>query len=505
MEPSQTLEDLIATRLLAEAESLVKPQNAPEPEKGTQQLAPRKKAALRTPDFIKIEKNLISLGFFTPSSKRIKDEKSKTITFTKVIEGKRIEAKATIVPAAIYGLPVTADQDKYLALQKIINDQRQETGEVNNPITFTSAELLKILEQADAGKNYHDVSEWLDLMTNTGIISEGVVYLAGKKVWAKDRFRVFDRAVSFGRELEPGKVAEKNYVWLSQWQLENINNNYLLPVDFDAYKQLKNHISKALVPLLQIWLFASREEGYFEKRYDEICQLLRIRQYHYLSEIKRNFAPSLDELVEHEYLESWQIEKTADKKSYKVIFRHGEKFHQDRRKRMGQKGQLDAGEELKRPVAAPQESLEQQEDAPEPPREAQNLSVITAEDEQLMQRLIIDFGIAASKAFELVSLKREAAKIQIGAWQYRNANPQNRAGWMIEAIEQNYSAPPAYLEEIQKRKEREKLEAAQAATRACTICDNSGHRRVKNDRYPNGAMKKCTHDPAIENKITSDQ
>ncbi len=232
---------------------------------------------------------------------------------------------------------------------------------------------------------------------------------------------------------------------------------------------------------------------------------MRIRQYHYLSEIKRNFAPSLDELVEHEYLESWQIEKTSDKKSYKVIFWHGEKFHQDRRKRIGQKGQLDAGEQPKQATAAQQEPPEQRDEVVEPPREAQNLSVITAEDEQLMQRLIVDFGISASKSFELVSLKREAVKVQIAAWPYRNANPQNRAGWMIEAIEQNYSAPPAYLEEIQKRREREKLEAAQAATRACTLCDGTGHRRIKNDRYPNGAMKKCTHDPAIENQITNDQ
>lgn len=495
METSDHFQDLIARRLLTEAEGTVK-----QPAIGTteRQLAPRKKAALRTPDFIKIEKNLISLGFFTPSSKRIKDEKSKTITFTKIIDGKRIEAKATIVPAAIYGLPVTADQDKYLALQKIINDVRQETGEVTNPISFTTAELLKLLEQADAGKNYQDISEWLDLMSNTGIISEGVVYLAGKKVWAKDRFRVFDRAVSFGRELEPGKVAEKNYVWLSDWQLENINNNYLLPVDFDAYKQLKNHITKALVPLLQIWLFASREEGYFEKRYDEICQLLRIRQYHFLSEIKRNFASSLDELVEHGYLESWEIQKTSDKKDYKVVLRHGEKFHQDRKKRLGQKAQTSTEGPQQRQLLPlePEQGIE-------PPIDAQNLSVITQEDEHLIGRLIVEFGITTGKAFELVSLNREAVKLQLETWPYRNASPQNKAGWMVEAIEKNYGAPLDFLQDKQKEKERENLEATQAVTRACTICDSTGFRRVKSDKYPSGAMKKCTHDPAIESKIES--
>ena len=162
-----------------------------------------------------------------------------------------------------------------------------------NPIGFSSSELLHLLNQADAGKNYQDVSEWLDLMTATTIISEGAVYLAGKKVHAKDRFHIFDRAVSVGKEIEPGVIADKNYVWLSDWQLENINNNYLLPTDFAAYTRLKNHIAKALVPLLQVWLFATRGQGRFEKRYGEICQILAIREYRHLSEIKRNFSPSL--------------------------------------------------------------------------------------------------------------------------------------------------------------------------------------------------------------------
>lgn len=342
MEPSaEKFQELIARRLIIQAEGDMK-QRSPNTEKQiTEKLATGENQALAAPDpdFIKIEKNLTSLGFFTPSSKRIKNEKAKTITFVRTIDGNRVEAKVTIVPAALYGLPVTADQDKYLALQKIITDLQQHEGKVSNPIGFSSTELLQLLNQGDAGKNYQEVTEWLDIMTSTTIHSEGAVYLAGKKVFAKDRFHIFDRAVSVGKEMEHGVIADKNYVWLSEWQLENINNNYLLPIDFEAYKQLQNHIAKALVPLLQIWLYASREEGSFEKRYDELCQLLAIRQYRYLSEIKRNFVPSLDELKGHGYIADWKVEKTTDKKGYKIIFYHGEKFHRDRDRRLGQRGQ----------------------------------------------------------------------------------------------------------------------------------------------------------------------
>jgi hypothetical protein len=276
---------------------------------------------------VKIEKNLASLGFFTPSSKRIKSAKKKTITFVRIDGGKRAETRASILPSAEYGLPITADQDKYLALQKIITDIRQRSGEVKNPVGFTSAELLRILgRRVTAGKNYDDISEWMKRMTLTGISSEGTVYFAGKRVWASDTFHVFERAVTFGSEMPNGETAEKNYVWLSEWQLENINNNYLLLVDLDAYKQLKNHIAKSLVPLLEIWLFATREAGRFEKSYDELCQILNISRYQHLSKIQEKLSPSLNELKTCGYLADWSIHRTPETKAYVVVFEHGERF-----------------------------------------------------------------------------------------------------------------------------------------------------------------------------------
>jgi hypothetical protein len=181
------------------------------------------------------------------------------------------------------------------------------------------------------------VSEWLDVMRSTTIISNGVVYVAGQKRFAKDRFGVFDRAVSVGNEMEDGSIADANYIWLSQWQLENINNNYVIPIDLETYRELKNHITKALVPALQTWLFATQKSGSFEKRYSELCEYLGVREYTAPSAITRQLKPSLDELIHYEYLSKWHIEKTSDQKNYKIVFFHGAKFHRDRRKRLEQK------------------------------------------------------------------------------------------------------------------------------------------------------------------------
>lgn len=89
-------------------------------------------------------------------------------------------------------------------------------------------------------------------MISTTISSEGAVWLAGKKVWATDTFHVFKRVVAYGEELDDDMIADCHYVWLSDWQLENINEFWLLSLDYDLHKQLRKPIAKSLLPLLGV-------------------------------------------------------------------------------------------------------------------------------------------------------------------------------------------------------------------------------------------------------------
>jgi Replication initiator protein A len=289
-------------------------------------------------EFVKIEKNLNTLGFFTPAKHRGAKSREKVVFFRRELNGKTIEAQATILPSAKYGLPTTADLDKYLAFHKLLENMRNRLGEISNPVGFTSTQLLTVLGIKDAGNNYQDIHEWLQRMTLTGINSKGVVYMARRKTWVSDTFHVFDRVVTMGSSLPDGTIAEKNYVWLSDWQLENINSNYLLPIDLETYRKLRNQIAKILVPLLQVWLYASRAEGRFEKRYPELCEILDIVCHKHLSLIRRQLEPSLMELAEHGYLAAWAIQPTADGREFKLVATHGEKFYRDQKIRSGAPG-----------------------------------------------------------------------------------------------------------------------------------------------------------------------
>src|SRR5438270_6750972 len=119
-------------------------------------------------------------------------------------------------------------------------------------------------------------------------LSTGMIWLAGRKRYSTDAFSIFDRVVGVGEELENGEKAGKIHVYLSSWLLENFENNYVLPIDYEIYREMKLPIAKALVPLLHVWFYASRycKRVTVEKRYRELCELLGTRYYAHQSRIE---------------------------------------------------------------------------------------------------------------------------------------------------------------------------------------------------------------------------
>ncbi len=443
--------------------------------------------ALEPADFIKVEKNLTSLGFFTPTSNKVRKAKAKKVSFTRVTDGRRERVSVTIAPTVLDEAPIlpsTAHQDKYLAFQKIILDRRVDGEQITNPVAFTSAELVRELGREKDGRLYKEISEWLDIMTATTIFSEGAVYFAGRKTYGRDRFHVFDRSVSFGHEMPDGSVADKNYVWLSEWQLENLNNNHLLPIDFESYKRLKNHIAKSLVPILQIWLYASKDEGAFEKRYDELCQYLNIKQYQHLSKIKEKLSPGLDELVACGYLASWKVDTTSDDKGYKVTLRHGKKFYRDSLKRLEQRA---TATDRARGKTSEQLLLHEANDRkPSPSRRSQTATANAAtEGHEALIRDLMEHGMHRKTASQLVNASPDEVRRQLDYLPYRTVK-KNKGGLLRDAILGNWSPPDEYGEAQKRSREqsdnherlkRKRDEEAKSAARQKT------EEKLKRDYY----------------------
>ena len=389
---------------------------------------------------IRIEKNLSTLGYFTPSKSRGKGPLTqKKIQVKREVNGKLVVAEAAIVPSVEYGLPSTADQDKYLAFQKIVNDMRNERGVVSNPVSFSSSDILRILGQQQSGANYEDVRIWLERMVATTIRSKGTIYLAKRRVWAQDTFHVFDRVKTMGSELENGRLAEQNYVWMSSWQLENINENYVLPIDFDTYRKLKNNISKALVPLLQQWLYASRHDGRFEKRYDDLCSLLDLKKQKYRSDVLKQLEPSLSELQQFGYLSNWSIDETNDGREWKIVGVHGAKFFEDQ-KRLHSARAVSAEEDESPALLAA--------------LEARGISGPAAR--QLVRSLPLDQPVLD--------------QLEYCDWLIRTGRFRNPAGFYVKMLRDNIPVPLSFETSTRRRlREQQELEASEREFRRLRV------------------------------------
>lgn len=408
-------------------------------------------------DFTKVDNNLTSVGFFTASSKRSRQESEKNITIT----DQGVERRITILAGGKLGQPITQDQDYWLALMKLVNEHVLRTGPLQNPFLFTTGELTRILGQTHCGKNYKAFLEWADVMTFTGV--RGGVYDAAKRRWLINRTHVMERFITVGKELPDGTIADKNYVWFSEWQLDNINSGKLIPIELATYTQLNTNIARTLVPHLQEWLFASQRDGYFEKQYEDLCRLLGIRTYDYRSKIEEKLSPSLNELVTHGYIAKWTIEPTADGTGYKLVIWHGDKYHADRQSRLKGKLLMEHCGDENRTVRRPRQQrlqLTAPEEAPaQPDATAPDLQTLIAE---LSLR-----GVGEADARQILAALPPGQpvldQLEWGDYQIsrKRGQVENPPGFYISLLQRNVPVPVSFLSS-RKAKERQAAERARA-------------------------------------------
>lgn len=296
-----------------------------------------------TIEYIRVEKQAISMGVFSALSKK----KAKTTPLEKKVvklsfydqhSGRRMDGSVTIMAGREETLPTTADLDKYMALMEIAERQRQSDpdGILRNPVRFDSSELLRRVGiDPTATANRDEIWRFLVRLNGVTIRSSIGIYHHKRKSWVDVVGGIIQHAVRQGQELEDGTIAEQNSVSFTDWQLENFNSHHRLPINRRTYFLLRRDIAKALYPHLQIWLYASEGSGYFVKDYEDLANLLSITPQPKLAHIRGQLKHSLDELVAIGMLARWEIAEAKkrtgkNKPSYNVYFYPGDGYKLDR-------------------------------------------------------------------------------------------------------------------------------------------------------------------------------
>ena len=394
-------------------------------------------------DLIRFERNLLRIGFFAAQEERKgKPPYIRRIEASFTRDGHRMIA--AIEFEGTRGLPSTADRDKYMAFMKLADEQRERHGPITNPIRFTGYRLLQELGLTDSGENYEDINSWGERMTSTTITSRQVVFLAQSKRYANKTIHVFDSFQRVGKETGSGRSEEYEVV-LSDWLLDNLNSDYAIPENFTAYKQLKRPTAKGIFAPLH-WWFSSNGCRVFEKDYKELCVLLGIQAYTYISEIKRTMGKALDELKALRYISRWDIQPMAAKEGYKIILWPGD----DLIKSLNQFNKKLPGD------ARAERSLESFAEATGESKEAKPNAELTM-DAQLALSELVALGITPAKAQSLLK-KYDPGRIQdtaeyVGSLVQSATGKkiQNPAGLLIYHLESEIPVPAPFVTSRQRK------------------------------------------------------
>jgi len=302
-----------------------------------------------------------------------------------------------------------------------------------------------------------------------------------------------------GEKLPTGEKADSVYIVLHDIYREILNNAIDRPLDYD-YMQGLTPAAQRFYEILSYQMYAALKNRTNAKiLYSEFCMYAPQTRYNDWDHIKKQMYKLHRPHLAAQYIEHIQFEKLTGEggqPDWLMIYVPGVRA----------KGQHVAFQRKPVPrIKHSERSINQLSFLPGEKPELFPEPVLTfaPEEEQLVSKLV-QFGVAEIKARSLVKTHREATKAQIAAFPYRGAKqPKNAAGWLVAAIEGNYTLPALYLEEQEKKQQALRAGEQRSGIEGCSLCDENGWRRVRSEQYPNGAMKRCSHNHDIEAKYSN--
>jgi hypothetical protein len=286
------------------------------------------------PDYVPAEAFLETIGYFTPSSKRIRRQwvKEKTLGERTTGDGTTKTLKTRVSANHDLGLPITSDQDYYRAFLKLCDELVGKDGRFQLPLAVPTRRLILTAGKTEGPKERREVRDWFRRMTLTGI--EGGLYRAKQKTY-DDGFigTVFSQVFLTGQTMRDGRAADTNYVWLSPWWLSNYYYGHRRLFDNALYKRLRKPIAKALLNLLETGWYATGGKPY-TKNYSDLCTEFLLTQYHQVSRLREQLEPAHKELAREGILTlpvRYQPKAAGD--GYKLTWTPGPRWRGDQETR----------------------------------------------------------------------------------------------------------------------------------------------------------------------------
>lgn len=350
----------------------------------------------------------------------------KTLTFNDTIidkgANKPVTRKLTITASDQYGLPRALDEEVILGLIQLSNRQ----GFKDKKVYFSSYELIKLLGWNDSSKSYKRIEEALNRWISITLFYDKAWWSKSEQCWVNEKFHILESVTIFDKErraknkkLKPeDENAGRSYFVWNEKVFESFQAGNLKEIDLDVYKGLKSAISKRMYRFL--------DKRFYHRAFLEYdlatfaYEHTGVSRSSPLSEVKRLLTKPILELEEIGFIKSLPKEERYTKVAkgiYKISFERGQ---------------------------------------------AEAKSLMSEEESKILEELK-SRGVTPSKASKLVrsySASRVLEKIAIHDWMLSTRDKRcssNPAGFLVNAIENDYQQPKGFLKSREEAKSELKV------------------------------------------------
>jgi hypothetical protein len=367
---------------------------------------------LQVPSFGKDEMNLAEFPF---ALLRRQGDKRTSFSYEGYVTGpdqKRHKQKWTVHGLSGMGLPNEYDERVMIALMAVSATE----GFKSRKVPFSVYRLLRIMGLTDSTRDYDNIERSLDRLVGVTIFAEGSFWDNGAKAFMKQKsaFHIIERVwLAYKEEDETIKEAEgvhAYFVWSEDlWQ--SIQDGYIKNLNLSFYYALETPLARRLYRFLDKRLYQKQT---FEIDVFELAGRLGMATYKYPSQILEKLQPGVDELIRERFLARAGSKKVG-KYTRLWVEKHG---------------------------------------APD----THSLSVlpadaVEAEDFPAIVLDMMEFGVSQPIAEDLAK-RFDDAYIQTKLAYLRRQLRRNRrsirnpSGWLRKAIEEDFTPPDSYTEQL---------------------------------------------------------
>ncbi|MCB9030066.1 MAG: replication initiator protein A [Deltaproteobacteria bacterium] len=224
----------------------------------------------------------------------------KTLEFNDIIrtrDGEVINREWVITGADKFGLPTASDDEVLIGLLKLTVDQGME----DRRVYFTRYELLKTLQWTTEGRSYQRLQKALDRLSGVRIKATNAFYDNSSKSYSTVNFGIIDAyEINDARDSAMRDAAPSFFLW-SEVLYNSFQVGYIKKLDLSFYLALQSAISKRLYRYLDkhFWYKSQIRISVFTLAHEKLGIS---RNYKYLSSLKQQLDPAIEELIANGFL-----------------------------------------------------------------------------------------------------------------------------------------------------------------------------------------------------------